>query len=198
MKKGKNVKFDNNSKFGYCVEIGDNCEIGETFIDDYSGCRGNNQIWFSEIGKFCSIASGVRINAVNHPYKRVSQHRFTYLPKEYGFSNSNSEDIYLERKKKKVIIGNDVWIGHNAIILPGLKIGNGAIIGAGAVVTKDVKPYSVVVGNPAKEIKKRFNDKQIQYLEKIKWWDWSHEQIKENLLDFNDIDKFIDKWKNKN
>lgn len=87
-----------------------------------------------------------------------------------------------------------MWIGHNAIILPGIKIGNGAVIGTGAVVTKDVEKYSIVVGNPAREIKKRFTNSQIEKLEKIKWWDWDHDKIKENLNEFKDINVFINKW----
>lgn len=186
--------IDDKSKLGNYIEIGDNCVIGESIIGDYSGCRGNNQIWFAEIGKFASIASGVRINAVNHPYERVAQHSFTYMPSVYDLSDSDDEAVYIKRKKSKVVIGNDVWIGHNAIILPGIKIGNGAVIGAGAVVTKDVEKYSIVVGNPAREIKKRFTNSQIEKLEKIKWWNWDHDKIKENLNEFKDINVFINKW----
>ena len=109
-------------------------------------------------------------------------------------SVNDDESIFDWRRKDKVIIGNDVWIGHNAIIMPGVTIGNGAIIGSGAVVTHDVSPYTVVVGVPAKPIKKRFNDEIIDKIQKSKWWDWPHEQIKERLQDFKDIDEFVKKW----
>lgn len=88
---------------GNYVEIGDNCFIGESIIGDYSGCRGNNQIWFAEIGKFASIASGVRINTVNHPYERVAQHRFTYMPSVYDLSGFDDEDVYIKRKNLRLL-----------------------------------------------------------------------------------------------
>ncbi len=93
-----------------------------------------------------------------------------------------------------MIIGHDVWIGHNAIIMPNVQIGNGAIIGSGAVVTHDVEPYSVVVGVPAKPIKKRFSDEIIEKIEKSEWWNWSHEQLKERYDDFKNIEEFVRKW----
>ena len=98
------------------------------------------------------------------------------------------------RREDKVVIGNDVWIGHNAIIMPGVTIGDGAIVGSGAVVTHKVEPYTVVVGVPAKPIKKRFDDLTIDKIQKSQWWNWSHEIIKERLQDFKNIDEFIKKW----
>lgn len=96
--------------------------------------------------------------------------------------------------KGDTVIGNDVWIGENVTILPGVHIGDGAIIGANSVVSKDVKPYSIVAGNPIKEIKKRFNDEQIKILENIKWWDWDIDKILNNLdvILSNDIEKLKD------
>lgn len=155
-----NVKIDNLSELGIYTELGDNCVITESKIGDYSYCNGYNQIMYSEIGKFVSIAWGARINPSNHPtYTRVAQHHFTYRSKQFDFADEDDENIFEWRRKDKVVIGNDVWIGHNAIIMPGVSIGNGAVIGAGAIVTKDVEPYTIVVGCPAKPIKKRFSNR---------------------------------------
>ena len=195
IKFGKDVAIDDKTKIGIYSDIGDRCNFRESTIGDYAVCRGENQIWYSEIGKFSSIAYGARINAVNHPtFTRIAQHRFTYRGKQYDFSEENDPRITEWRKQDKVIIGNDVWIGHNAIIMPGVHIGNGAVIGSGAVVTHDVEPYAVVVGVPARPIKKRFSDEIIEKIEKSEWWNWSHEMIKERYDDFKDIEEFIRKW----
>ncbi len=192
---GKDTIFDDKTNFGVYCDIGDRCNIRESEIGDYAVCRGENQIWYSEIGKFASIAYGARINAVNHPaFTRIAQHRFTYRGKDYGLTEENDSTITQWRKQNKVIIENDVWIGHNAIIMPGVHIGNGAIIGSGAVVTKNVEPYTVVVGVPAYPIKKRFDEETIEKIERTKWWNWSHEQLKERYNDFKNIDEFIRKW----
>ena len=195
IKFGKDVVIDEKTKIGIYSDIGDRCNFRESTIGDYAVCRGENQIWYSEIGKFSSIAYGARINAVNHPtFTRIAQHRFTYRGKQYDFSEENDQSITELRKQDKVTIGNDVWIGHNAIIMPGVHIGNGAVIGSGAVVTHDVAPYSVVVGVPARPIKKRFSDEIIEKIEKSEWWNWSHEIIKERYEDFKNIEEFIRKW----
>jgi acetyltransferase-like isoleucine patch superfamily enzyme len=140
------------------------------------------------IGNFCSIAHPVRvILGGNHRYDRVTTFPFNILYKmppgdqSDGYSNGN------------VTIENDVWIGSNVMIMSGITIGNGAIIAAGSHVIKDVPPYAIVGGNPAKVIKYRFSENQIRDLLKIKWWDWSLEKIQANstLLLNNDIDKFI-------
>jgi len=190
----KDIKNDN-STFGDYVQINEKCELLNTKIGDYTYCNGYNQIANAEIGKFVSIAWGVRINPPNHPsYDRVAQHHFTYRSKQFGFSDTDDDSIFEWRKQNAVFIGNDVWIGHNALIMPGVTIGDGAVIGAGAIVTKNVEPYSVMVGVPARKIKMRFNPEQIEKIKNSKWWDWSHEQIKERLQDFKDIDLFIKKW----
>ena len=182
-------------KLEYILKYGDRCDIRESYIGEYAVCRGDNQIWYSEIGKFVAIAYGARINAVNHPsFTRISQHEFTYKGIRYDFSDKDDTSVIETRRNQKVIIGNDVWIGHNAIIMPGIHIGNGAIIGSGAIVTHDVEPYSVVVGVPAKPIKKRFSYEIIEKIEKSEWWNWSHEIIKERYEDFKNIEEFIRKW----
>ncbi|MBQ3068068.1 MAG: CatB-related O-acetyltransferase [Oscillospiraceae bacterium] len=129
------------------------------------------------IGKFCQIASGVEfvMNGTNHQMNAVSTFPF-YTLEGWEQSPPSVDDLPL---KGNTIIGNDVWIGQNATILPGVHIGDGAIIGASSIVGHNVEPYTIVVGNPAKVIRKRFDDKLIQIMEELKWWDLSIEEINE-------------------
>ena len=168
--------------------------LHDVCLGDFSYCAGYNQIYYATIGKFCSIASFVRINPGNHPtYTRVAQHHFTYRSELFGFGEDDA-DFFAWRGDDLVTIGHDVWIGHNATIMPGVTIGNGAVIGAGAVVTKDVEAYSIVAGVPAQKIKMRFSDEMIGKLEKSKWWDWDYDTIKSRLPDFRDLDTFTRKY----
>lgn len=127
------------------------------------------------IGKFCQIASGVEfvMNGANHQMNAVTTFPF-YTLEGWNMKPPAISDLPI---KGDTVIGNDVWIGQNAVILPGVHIGDGAIIGANAVVGNDVEAYSVVVGNPARKIRKRFDDELIELLEKFKWWDKSIEEI---------------------
>ncbi|MTI29482.1 CatB-related O-acetyltransferase, partial [Xanthovirga aplysinae] len=131
------------------------------------------------IGKFCMIASGVTfiMNGANHLTESISSYPFAIF--------GNGWDKAMEGKayptKGDTEIGNDVWIGYNATIMPGVKIGDGAIIGSNSTVVKDVEPYTIVGGNPAKDIKKRFTKEKIEKLLELKWWDWSLDKITENV-----------------
>ncbi len=133
------------------------------------------------IGKFCSIACGVKFifNSANHTLSSLSTYPFPLFYEEWELKRKDVADSW--DNKGDIIIGNDVWIGYEAIILSGVTIGDGAIIGARAVVTKDVPPYTIVGGIPAKPIKKRFSDETISLLLKIKWWDWPKERILKNI-----------------
>lgn len=133
------------------------------------------------IGKFCSIACGAKFlfTSANHAMNSLSTYPFPIFFEEWDLDKANVTDAW--DNKGDIIIGNDVWIGYEAVILSGVTIGNGAIIGARAVVTKDVPPYTVVGGLPAKPIKKRFSNDVISKLEKICWWDWTIDKIKKNI-----------------
>lgn len=133
------------------------------------------------IGKFCSIACGARFlfNSANHTMSSLSTYPFPLFFEEWDLKQ---EDVATSWDNKgDIIIGSDVWIGYEAVILAGVAIGDGAIIGSRAVVTKDVPPYTIVGGIPAKPIRKRFDDKTITRLLQIKWWDWPKERIAENM-----------------
>lgn len=131
------------------------------------------------IGKFCSIACGAKFifTSANHSLSSLSTYPFPLFFEEWNLSVKDITSAW--DNKGDIIIGNDVWIGYEAVILSGVKIGDGAIIGARAVVTKDVKPYSIVGGVPAKKIRMRYSDEDILKLLKIRWWDYSKEKLKE-------------------
>ena len=138
----------------------------------------NTTIWHAEIGCFCSISWNVSIGGADHDYERVTTHAMLYSP-EFGFCGTPNEGY--DRFDNNCLIGNDVWLASNVVICRGVTVGNGAVIGAGAIVTKDVPPYSIVVGVPAKIIKTRFPTEIINRLEKLEWWNFPDNIIKENL-----------------
>ena len=133
------------------------------------------------IGKFCSIACGAKFifNSANHTLSSLSTYPFPIFFEEWGLDVKDITKAW--DNKGDIVVGNDVWIGYEAVILAGVTIGDGAIIGARAVVTKDVPPYTIVGGVPAKPIRKRFNEETIDILLKLKWWDWSKERIAKNI-----------------
>jgi len=183
------------ASLGSYTELMMHCHIVETSFDDYSYCAGNVQIIYSTVGKFCSIANSVRINPGNHPQWRVTQHHMTYRRVAFGFDETDDTAFFDWRRAHKCTIGHDVWIGHGAIVMPGVEIGHGAIIGSGAVVTKNIPPYAIAVGVPAKVIKYRFDEKTIEALLSIEWWNWDRAQLEKNFKDLNDVPTFIEKFK---
>lgn len=134
-----------------------------------------------QIGKFCSIACGAKFlfNSANHTLSSLSTYPFPLFFEEWGLEKKDVTNAW--DNKGDIIIGNDVWIGYEAVILAGVTIGDGAIIGTRAVVTKDVPPYTIVGGVPAKPIKKRFSEETISALLEIQWWNWSEKRIAKNI-----------------
>ncbi len=183
------------SQLGVYTEIGPFSSLTETVLGDYSYAASFCNIIFSDIGKFSSIASMVRINPGNHPMDRVTQHHCTYRVAQYGFGEEDQSSFFDWRRSFHCSIGNDVWIGTKATILPGVSVGSGAVVGAGAVVSKDVGPYEVVVGVPAKPIKKRFSEEIIEALLCIQWWDWDRATLEERFKDLYDIKSFVEKYR---
>ncbi|MCX8116422.1 MAG: chloramphenicol acetyltransferase [Desulfobacterota bacterium] len=175
------------SCLGKWTYVGERTRMEETEFGDYSYVMEDCQIIYAEIGKFCSIASNTRINPPNHPTWRATTHHFTYRSRFYEFGEDD-EAIFQWRRENRVTIGHDVWIGHGVTILPGLRIGTGAVVGAGSVVTKEVAPYTIVAGNPAKLIRRRVAEDVEASLMRIAWWNWSHEKLKGCLKDFRELD----------
>lgn len=185
-----------NCSFGAYVEVGARAQLLEVRMVDYSYVVNDTDIAYASIGKFCSIASHVRINPGDHPMERVSQSHFTYRAGAYFEDASDEAELFARRRSRLVTIGHDVWIGHGAIILSGRTIGVGAVIGAGAIVTKDVPDYSIVVGNPARVLRMRFSEAVIIALRNLQWWNWPHDKLRTALGDFRSlpVDEFCDKY----
>jgi len=137
-----------------------------------------------------------RINPGNHPMHRATQAHFTYSASAYFSGESDEAEFFDWRKSHRVHIGHDVWIGHGAIVLPGRNIGTGAVVAAGTIVTRDVPAYTIVAGNPARPIKRRFSEQIADRLARLAWWDWDHETLRQALPDFRkrDIEDFLEKY----
>src|SRR5215831_7831080 len=144
------------SRLGVYSEVGARTKLLEVEVGDYSYVVNDSDIAYTTVGKFCSIAAMTRINPGNHPMQRASQSHFTYRASAYFAGEADEDEFFARRRALPVVIAHDVWIGHGAIVLPGRTIGIGAVIAAGAVVTKDVAPYAIVAGNPARVIRPRF------------------------------------------
>lgn len=172
-----------NCFFGNHVDIQRYSMIYHSQIGDYTYTGRNFTCWYANIGKFCSISWNVSIGGANHDYSKISQHAFLYA-RQFGLLDG--EPLY-DRFSSKCTIGNDVWIGCNAVICRDVTIGDGAVIAAGAIVTKDVEPYTIVAGVPAKVIKRRCSQDLAKRLIATKWWNLDPCVIKENLSVFNSI-----------
>ncbi|MBV9457314.1 MAG: chloramphenicol acetyltransferase [Bradyrhizobium sp.] len=179
----------------YC-EVGARTILLDVTMGDYSYVVNDSQITYTTIGKFCSIAAMTRINPGNHPMHRATQAHFTYRASAYFPGEPDEAEFFAWREQHHVTIGHDVWIGHGAIILPGRSIGTGAVIASGAVVTKDVPDYTIVGGNPARPIRRRFPEEIAERLMQLAWWDWDHEALRLALPDFRqlEISDFLDKY----
>lgn len=164
-----------NSKLGKKVFISKNSFVSNSKINDYSSIGRNSTIVNASIGKYCSISWNVTVGATQHRKDRISTHAFSYVSK-FGFVKKD------ERINLETTVGHDVWVGANAIIMPGISIGSGAIIGAGSIVTKPVPEYAIIVGVPGQIIGFRFPDPAIQKLLDIQWWDMDHSIVKKNIV----------------
>lgn len=182
---------------GAYTEVGARTMLQEVTMGDYSYVVNDAQITYTTIGRFCSIAAMTRINPGNHPMHRATQAHFTYRASAYFPGESDDVEFFDWRRAHHVTIGNDVWIGHGAVVLPGRNIGTGAVIAAGAIVTKDVAPYTIVAGNPARVIRRRFSEAAEQGLAELAWWDWDHAALRMALPDFRklSVEDFLDKYR---
>lgn len=169
------------------ITVGDYTMYND-FVNDPVGFEKNNVLYHYPInrdrliiGKFCSIACGAKFlfNSANHTLSSLSTYPFPLFFEEWGLEKRNVAESW--DNKGDIVLGNDVWIGYEAVIMAGVTIGDGAIIGARAVVTKDVPPYTVAGGIPAKPIKKRYPEETIAALSELKWWDWPENRISQNL-----------------
>ena len=162
--------------------------IYNDFVNDPTQFEKNNVLYHYPInqdrliiGKFCSIACGAKFlfNSANHALRSLSNYTFPLFFEEWGLNKKNVASAW--DNKGDIIIGNDVWIGYEAVIMAGVQIGDGAVIAARAVVTKDVPPYTIVGGTPARKIRMRFEEETIAKLQQIQWWNWPVEKIRRSL-----------------
>ena len=169
------------------IQVGDYTMYND-FVNDPTGFEKNNVLYHYPInhdrliiGRFCSIGCGAKFlfNSANHTVSSLSTYPFPLFFEEWELEKKNVTDSW--DNKGDIIIGNDVWIGYEAVIMAGVTIGDGAIIGARAVVTKDVSPYTIVGGIPAKSIRKLYSEETIDLLTELKWWDWPEERIAKNI-----------------
>ena len=181
------------------IEVGDYTMYND-FVHDPRDFEKNNVLYHYpingdclKIGKFCSIACGAKFlfTSANHTMRSLSTYPFPIFFEEWDLSVNQITDAW--DNKGDIVIGNDVWIGFEAVIMSGVTIGDGAIVGARAVVTKDVPPYTIVGGVPVKEIRKRFSDERISELLNLKWWDWPEEKIQKNIcaIQTGNIDELL-------
>ena len=184
-----------NSQLGAFVEIGEGSNILESEMGDYSYTARYADIAYSVLGKFVNVAAFTRLNPGEHPYHRASLHHFMYRSSYYWPGEADEAEIFAWRQSLGCEVGHDTWIGHGAIIQKKVKIGNGAIVASGAVVTKDVPDYAIVAGVPANFLKWRHPERIAARLTALAWWDWDHERLRLALDDFRQlpVEAFLEK-----
>jgi hypothetical protein len=183
------------SSLGTWTEIGQFTTLENVIFGDYSytgqWCIVQNAV----VGKFSNIAAAVRIGPTMHPVDRPTLHHFTYRRAMYGMDTVDDGEFFARRRSATTRIGHDTWLGHGAIVMPGVRIGDGSVVGAGAVVTHDIPPYTIAAGVPARVLRPRFAQTVGEALQGIAWWDWDDELIRERLADFLlPAHRFVEKY----
>jgi phosphonate metabolism protein (transferase hexapeptide repeat family) len=183
-------------RLGRWSSVGERTVLREVGLGDFSYFERQAEAIYADIGKFCSIAAQTRINALEHPLERPTTHKASYRPNEYFRYLGVDREFRERRRQARVSVGHDVWIGHGAVVLPGVRIATGAVVGANAVVTRDVAPYAIVAGVPAKPLRQRFADRVAERLLASQWWDLPDEKLFEALPDMQKlaIEAWLEKW----
>lgn len=184
------------STFGAYTEIGAGSRIAHSTFEDYAYCDRYVDIANATIGKFANIAAFVRIGATDHPLHTAACHHFLYRSADYWDDAENDPAFFAQRIARRAVIGNDTWIGNAAMVKPDVTLGHGVVVAAGAVVTKDVAPYTIVAGTPARVIRLRQEPKIAERIIALAWWDWPHARLRETLEDFRalPVEAFLEKY----
>ena len=184
------------STFGTYVEIGQGSRIAHSEFGDYSYCDRYADIANASIGKFSNIASFTRIGATDHPLNTASCHHFLYRSADYWDDAENDAEFFDHRRSRRARIGHDTWLGHGSMIKPEVTVGDGAVVASGAVVTKDVAPYTIVAGTPAEVLRRRQPEEVAERLIALAWWDWDHNRLRGALADFRALtaEAFLEKY----
>ncbi|RXV60457.1 chloramphenicol acetyltransferase [Roseovarius sp. A46] len=182
-------------EFGAWTEVGRGSRLAHVAMGDYSYCDRVCDLANAEIGRFANIASFVRVGATDHPLDRASLHHFLYRSASYWEDVGDDDDWFARRRARVARIGHDTWIGHNAQVKPEVRVGHGAVVAAGAVVTRDVAPYTVVAGVPAKPLRARLARDLAERMIALAWWDWDHARLRAALGDFRALtaEAFLDR-----
>lgn len=184
------------SRFGAYVEIGRGSRVANSALGDYSYCDRYADIANAQIGKFANIAAFSRIGATDHPLHTAACHHFLYRSDDYWDDTERDPEFFAHRRSRTTHIGHDTWIGAGAMIKPEVTLGHGAVVAAGAVVTKDVAPYSIVAGTPAVQLRLRQPREIADRLIALAWWDWSHDSLRSALDGFRNLpaEAFLERY----
>ncbi|TBN42021.1 chloramphenicol acetyltransferase [Paracoccus subflavus] len=185
-----------NSTFGGWCEVGAQSTILNSDFGDYAYCERLCDIANTSVGRFANIAAMCRIGPTDHPMQTASLHHFLYRSSSYWDDAADDADFFAARAARRTVIGPDTWLGHGAIVKPEVTIGAGAIVAAGAVVTKDVAAYTIVAGVPARPLRARFAADIADRLLALAWWDWDHARLRDALTDFRSLpaQAFLDRY----
>lgn len=185
-----------NSTLGAFTELGQGTRMQNTQFGDYSYTDRYADVANAHIGKFANIAAFSRIGPTAHPMDLASMHHMLYRSNDYWDDTPRWDAFFDQRGARITTLGHDTWIGAQAVVMPEVSIGTGAVVAAGAVVTKDVAPYMIVAGVPARPLNERFTPQIAERLMELAWWDWSHYKLKEALTDFRTLkaEAFLEKY----
>lgn len=185
-----------NTTFGAYCELGRGSRVQNSEFLDYSYTDRATDIANATIGKFANIASYTRIGPTDHPLHTASLHHFLYRSADYWDDAEFDRDFFDHRMSRRAVIGHDTWLGHNCIIKPEVTVGDGAVVASGAVVTRDVEPYTIVAGMPAKPMRRRQPPEIAERMMELAWWDWDHDRLRAALPDFRTMraEAFLEKY----
>jgi len=184
------------STFGAFVEIGQGSRVSQSTFQDYAYCDRLSDIANTTVGKFANIAAMTRIGPTDHPMGNASLHHFLYRSSYYWDDAPDDAAFFTRRQARRTTLGPDCWIGHGAIVRPEVTVGAGAVVAAGAVVTRDVAPYMIVAGVPAVPLRERLPPPVAARMLALAWWDWSHAALRDSLDDFRSLtaEAFLDRY----